>query len=134
MTASLVHELADDGLAAVCAGYPSAAESDLTMEVVTRVSVLVVANRRPHGEGPARVAQGEVLDFRHRFASVYHAEPEAFPALAGGEGPHFCDPVEAAKTPRVVGAAHVALEERQMVALDKLPVRPDGPHVVESEA
>jgi len=117
MTAALVLQLADGGLAAVWGGYRSVAGFDLVVEIETPREVLVIGNRRPVGEQPASVAPSSVADFRDRFRSAYHAELDAFLALARGGGVNPCDLEEAVRTQRLVEAARTALDEGRVVSV-----------------
>jgi myo-inositol 2-dehydrogenase/D-chiro-inositol 1-dehydrogenase len=117
MTAAVLLQLADGGLAEVWGGYRSVAGFDLVVEVETSAEVLVVGNRRPVGEEPACVSRSSVVDFRDRFLSAYHAELDAFLALARGDGPNLCGLEEAVRTQRLVEAARAALDRSQVVGL-----------------
>lgn len=129
MTAAVTLELADGGLAAVWGGYRSVAGFDLTVEVETPAAVLVVGSRRPASERPEVVTPSSVADFRDRFADAYHAELDAFLALARGVGPNRCDLREAVRTQILVDAARTALVEGRVVTVDRQPavaVAPGG--------
>ena len=117
MTAAVLLQLADGGLAAVWGGYRSVTGFDLVVEVETPGEVAVVGNRRPVGEEPALVAPSSVTDFRDRFSSAYHAELDAFLALARGDGENPCDLEEAVRTQRLVEAARTALAEGRVVTV-----------------
>jgi myo-inositol 2-dehydrogenase/D-chiro-inositol 1-dehydrogenase len=117
MTAALVLQLADGGLAAVWGGYRSVAGFDLVVEVETPDAVLVAGNRRPVGEDPASVGPSPVADFRDRFISAYHAELDAFLALARGDGANPCDLAEALRTQHLVEAARAALDQGRVVSV-----------------
>lgn len=117
MTAAVVLQLADGGLAAVWGGYRSVAGFDLVVEVETPSEVLVAGNRRVVREGPASVEPSSVADFRDRFSSAYHAELDAFLTLARGEGENPCDLGEAVHTQRLVEAARTALAEGRVVTV-----------------
>jgi myo-inositol 2-dehydrogenase/D-chiro-inositol 1-dehydrogenase len=115
MTAAVVLQLADGGLASIWGGYRSVAGFDLVVEVETPRQVQVVGNRRPPGALPATVPPSEVVDFRDRFTAAYRAELDAFLALARGDGPNLCDLDEAVRTQRLVEAARTALDEGRLV-------------------
>jgi myo-inositol 2-dehydrogenase / D-chiro-inositol 1-dehydrogenase len=117
MTAAVTLELADGGLAAVWGGYRSVAGFDLAVEVETPEAVLVVGNRRPVSEKSEQVTPSTVVDFRDRFVDAYHAELDAFLALARGVGPNRCDLQEAVRTQHLVAAARTALAEGRVVAV-----------------
>ena len=128
MTAAVSLELADGGLAAVWGGYRSVAGFDLAVELETPEAVWVVGNRRPVGERSESVPPSTVADFRDRFADAYHAELDAFLALARGAGPNRCDLREAVRTHYLVAAARTALVEGRVVAVGG---RSAGPAAVE---
>ncbi|CCG05380.1 Gfo/Idh/MocA family oxidoreductase [Blastococcus saxobsidens] len=121
MTAAVTLELADGGLAAVWGGYRSVAGFDLTVEVETAEEVVVVGNRRTVAEKPEPVPASTVVDFRDRFLDAYHAEVDAFLALARGAGPNPCDLQEALRTEFLVEAARAALDEGRVVTVGVQP-------------
>lgn len=120
MTAGLLLRLADGGLANVWGGYRSVAGFDLTVEVETADTVLVIGSRRPSVEGVASVPPSRVVDFRDRFASAYRAELDAFLAFARGECPNPCSLEEAVQTQLLVVAAQMALREHRIVEVGEL--------------
>ncbi|WP_426243582.1 Gfo/Idh/MocA family oxidoreductase [Nocardioides sp. LHG3406-4] len=122
MTAALVLQLSDGGLANVWGGYRSAAGFDLSVEVESSEEVIVAGSRRSTGDAPHAVAPSSVVDFRHRFAAAYRAELVTFLDLARGAVPNPCPLTEAVRTQRVVAAAQEALASARVV-----DVRDDDP-------
>jgi myo-inositol 2-dehydrogenase/D-chiro-inositol 1-dehydrogenase len=100
---------------------------DLTVEVETPEEVLVVGNRRPVSEKPERMIASAVVDFRDRFVDAYHAELDAFVALAQGVGSNPCDLQEAVQTQILVAAARTALDEGRVVGVGGQVAGSGGP-------